>query len=79
MAMLGEVDTSAYAESGIMVASLVVRADTGMPGDGYFTFAAEELGLPALDDPRAFWEREVTRVWDVYAERGRSLRASVRP
>jgi hypothetical protein len=38
-----------------------------MPGEGYFIFAAEELGLPALDDPRGFWEREVARVWDAYA------------
>jgi hypothetical protein len=67
MALLGEVDTQAEAEHGTMIASLVVRADTGMPGDGYFLFAAEELGLPALDDRRAFWEREVARVWDAYA------------
>ncbi len=67
MSLLGEVDTAAEAERGIMVASLVVRADTGMPGEGYFIFAAEELGLPALDDPRGFWEREVERVWDAYA------------
>ncbi len=53
-----------------MIASLVVRADTGMPGEGYFLFAAEELGLPALDDRRGFWEREVARVWDAYAMPG---------
>ena len=67
MSLLGEVDMVAESERGIMIASLVVRADTGMPGDGYFLFAAEELGLLALDDRRAFWEREVTRVWDAYA------------
>ena len=66
MAMLGEVDDEAHAEDGIMIASLVVRADTGMPGEGYFIFAAEQLGLPALDDRRAFWEREALRVWDAY-------------
>ena len=59
--------TAADSEDGIMIASLVVRADTGMPGDGYFIFAAEQLGLPALDDRRAFWEREALRVWDSYA------------
>ena len=67
MSLLGEVDFAAETERGIMIASLVVRTDTGMPGEGYFIFAAEELGLPALDDPRAFWEREVARVWDAYA------------
>jgi hypothetical protein len=67
MVLLGEVDTAAEGERGIMIASLVVRADTGMPGEGYFSFAAEELGLPSLDDPRGFWEQEVSRVWDAYA------------
>jgi hypothetical protein len=81
MVLLGEVDTAAEAERGIMIASLVVRADTGMPGDGYFLFAAEELGLPALDDRRAFWEREVGRVWDAYAcpERAPECRKEVHP
>ena len=68
MSLLGEVDTASEAESGIMIASLVVRADTGIPGDGYFVFAAEQLGLPGLDDRRAFWEHEVARVWDAYAQ-----------
>lgn len=67
MVMLGEVDDAAYADDGIMIASLVVRADTGMPGEGYFIFAAEQLGLPALDDRSEFWEREAVRVWDSYA------------
>jgi hypothetical protein len=66
MDMLGEVDSDASAELGIMIASLVVRADSGIPGDGYFVFAAEELGRP-LGDRRAFWEHEVERVWDAYA------------
>jgi hypothetical protein len=67
MAMLGEVDDAGYSDDGMMIATLVVRADTGMPGEGYFIFAAEQLGLPALDDRRAFWEREASRVWESYA------------
>lgn len=67
MDLLGEVDAQTEAERGIMIASLVVRADTGMPGEGYFHFAAEELGREAREDPRAFWCREVERVWDAYA------------
>ena len=65
MQLLGEVDSEADARLGCMVASLVVRADTGMPGDGYFTFAAEELGRP-IGDRRAFWTAEVQRVWAAY-------------
>ncbi len=37
-----------------------------MPGEGYFAFAAEELGRP-IGDPREFWEREVERVWAEFA------------
>ena len=67
MDMLGEVDSGSDEENSVMIASLVVRADTGMPGEGYFYFAAEELGRP-VGDRRAFWEREVARVWDAFAD-----------
>jgi len=66
MDLLGEVDTQADARLGCMVASLVVRADTGMPGEGYFHFAAQELGRP-IPDEREFWLAEVERVWNAYA------------
>jgi len=66
MELLGEVDTEADARLGCMVASLVVRADTRMPGDGYYHFAAEELGRP-IADREAFWRAEVERVWEAYA------------
>ena len=66
MDMLGEVDTRADADRGVMIASLVVRADSGMPGEGYFLFVAEELHRP-VEDRRAFWEHEVDRVWDSFA------------
>jgi hypothetical protein len=66
MDLLGEVDSAADARLGVMVASLVVRADSGMPGDGYFAFAAEELGRP-IGDREAFWTAEVERVWNAYA------------
>jgi hypothetical protein len=69
MDLLGEVDADTDARLGVMVASLVVRADTGMPGDGYFHFAARELGRP-IDDSRAFWLAEVERVWQAYAQEG---------
>jgi hypothetical protein len=71
MDLLGEVDAEADARLGVMVASLVVRADSGIPGDGYFAFAAEELGRP-IADRRAFWEAEVSRVWDAYATEHKS-------
>ena len=66
MDLLGEADADADSRLGVMTASLVVRADSGIPGDGYFIFAAEELGRP-IADRRAFWEAEVARVWDAFA------------
>ena len=63
------------AESGIIIASLVVRADTGMPGEGYFHFAEADLGRK-IDDPRAFWLAEAERVWTAYAGRAEE---AVRP
>jgi hypothetical protein len=70
MDLLGEVDCEADARLGCMVASLVVRADSGMPGDGYFAFAARELGRE-VGAREAFWRVEVERVWDAYAREER--------
>ena len=66
MDLLGEVDSEANAERGIMIAALVVRADSGMPGEGFFIFAEEELGH-RIDDREAFWRREAEAVWDAMA------------
>lgn len=65
--LLGDVCRIEDAERGVMLGSVVVRADTGMPGDGYFTHAAE-LGRDA-DARTEFWSREVNRVWDAYESR----------
>lgn len=66
MDLLGEVDSAQAAEDGTVIASLVVRADTGMPGDGYFAFAASELGAD-VSDREAFWRGEAERVWAAHA------------
>lgn len=68
MNLLGEVDTRTERSRGVMIASLVVRADSGIPGDGYFAFAEEELGR-TITDRSAFWQTEVERVWDAFADR----------
>lgn len=67
MDLLGEVDTQAEQQRGIIIASLVVRADSGMPGEGYFLFAEEQLGRH-IDDRAAFWSTEAERVWDSFAQ-----------
>ncbi|MCX8006525.1 MAG: hypothetical protein N3B11_00180 [Coriobacteriia bacterium] len=65
VAFLNEVCARADAERGVMLASLVTRKDTGLPGDGYFDFAGS-LGRDAVDR-RAFWEAEVERVFAAFA------------
>jgi len=65
MGFLNEICTEADAAHGIMLASLVVRADTGMPGDGYFRNAAR-LGRD-VSDPEAYWRSEVERIYDVFS------------
>jgi hypothetical protein len=65
MDLLGEVDSEQEAARGVMIASLVVRKDTGMPGEGYFAFADDELGRD-VSDREAFWRDEVAAVWDAY-------------
>ena len=65
MALLDEACREEDAATGTILASLVVRRDTGMPGEGYFAWA----GRAGYDvtDREAFWRREVSRVWDAHA------------
>lgn len=65
MGFLNEICTEADAKHGIMLATLVVRADTGLPGDGYFRHA-ERLGRDVADR-EAYWRREAERVWAAFA------------
>ncbi len=66
MDLLGEVDTEEEAARGVIIASLVVRADTGMPGEGYFAFVRDRLGRD-VDDRAAFWRAEAESVWAAYS------------
>lgn len=63
MDLLGEVDRAAWESTGLMPASLVVRKDSGMPGEGYFRFLGEVLGLPP-EQREEHWRREVLKLWD---------------
>lgn len=63
MDLLGEVDLAAWESTGLMPASLVVRKDSGRPGEGYFRFVGEALGIPP-EERETFWRREVLRLWD---------------
>jgi Arc/MetJ-type ribon-helix-helix transcriptional regulator len=52
-----------------LLSAVVVRKDTGQPGDGFFEAAEEELER-ALPDRDAFWRDELERVYE--AQRGES-------
>jgi len=65
MDLLGDVDEEEERASGVMIASLVVRADTGMPGEGYWTFARDVLHRD-ISDREAFWRNEVDAVYAAY-------------
>ena len=62
--LLGEVCKVEDAERGTMLGSVVVRADSGIPGEGYFRHA-EELGRN-VSEKWAFWRGEIERVWDIW-------------
>ena len=64
VAFLNEICTEEDAVHGVMMASLVVRKDSGMPGDGYFRHA-ERLSRDITDRER-FWRSEVEKVYAVW-------------
>lgn len=66
IAFLDEICAEEDARHGVVTASLVVRKDTGMPGNGYFG-ELSRLGH-GIDDREAFWRAEVERVWDAYSD-----------
>lgn len=68
MAFLNEVCTEEDAAHGVMLASLVCRKDTGLPGEGYFRHAAR-LGRD-ITDPEAYWASEVARIHTAFPPEG---------
>lgn len=69
MRLLSEVDREEERRTGAWIATLVVRADTGRPGDGYYAFAAD-AGRD-ISDREALWRQEAEKVWAIYREDGR--------
>jgi hypothetical protein len=71
--MLEEVCTLEDRDRGVSLGAVVVRADSGIPGQGYFIFVRDTLkrSVEPLDPVscRRFWEGEVERVWALYAEK----------
>ena len=70
MAFLNEVCTEEDAAHGVMLASLVCRKDSGLPGEGYFRHAAR-LGRDTADR-EAYWRSEVVRIYEAFPPEGQS-------
>lgn len=66
MDLLSEIDEEEHRRNGTIIASLVVRADSHIPGAGYFTFLAREFGRD-VSNPKAAWAKEAEKVWASYA------------
>lgn len=66
MRVLGDVCDAEDSRTGVRLAAVVVRADTGMPGEGYFTWRASEGAAGARAE---LWRADVEQVWDAYGAR----------
>lgn len=64
VALLDEICAEEDVARGVVLATLVVRADTGRPGDGYFAWA-ERAGRD-VSDREAFWCSQAEAVWDSF-------------
>ena len=74
-ALLCEVTSERDVSRGISLAALVVRRDTGMPGEGYFA----DGGYPAASEAReSAWRGDARRGWEAYGAGGIDPDAMVR-
>lgn len=64
MALLDEAARPLDERTGTVMATLVVRKDTGRPGEGYFAWMSGQ-GRD-LTDHEALWRTEAERVWTAY-------------
>jgi hypothetical protein len=54
------------------LSAVVVRADTGLPGMGFFEFARARGFEVCVDAERDFWSRELAKVHAKYRTSGES-------
>ena len=68
--LIAEVCAHEVAHGRPMLGSVVVRKDTGMPGDGYFkgTCRLGQFDADGQKDKRAFWSEEMERVYDYWSD-----------
>ena len=64
MSLVDEACDSLDAGRSTVMASLVVRADSGMPGEGYFRWA--DAAGHDVTDRDSFWREQAERVWECW-------------
>jgi hypothetical protein len=64
--MLSEISRRSYEEKKVLLSAVVVRAEDGVPGDGFWDLALE-LG-EQVDDQAEFWERSLDAVYEAYRQ-----------
>jgi hypothetical protein len=67
--LIAEVCAHEVAHGRPMLGSVVVRKDTGMPGDGYFKGACRlgQFDADGKKDKRSFWAEELERVYGYWS------------
>lgn len=68
-ALLSRLSTQSHKRGLGMISAVVVNKVSKIPGDGFFSLA-ERLGHSVGDDPKAFHEKELEKVYDAFAEEG---------
>ena len=63
--ILGEISTYGHKRGNPMLSAVVIKADTNMPGRGFFTLA-RELGLYRENNDIVFFARELTKVYEAW-------------
>lgn len=68
--LLAEVARRSRAAKGVILPAVLLSAELGQPGGGFFAYAAEVGLLPKkakADDKLMFWAGHLKRVYEVYA------------
>lgn len=65
--LLDEMSREDAAEGMPSLATLVVRKDSGIPGQGYFVISAREGDT--VSDPEAYWQAQFDALCDYWARR----------
>ncbi len=70
--ILGKISKYEDTHNRPLLSAVVVREDTRIPGEGFFTLARELGELEENMDERTFWRRELKMIYDTWGEKFKS-------